>query len=116
MATSANTFGVLLLVLHALTDLFRTGWFVESVISASLIVLVIRSRGPFFKSMPGRYLLLATLVIVVVTLIFPFTPLAGIFGFRPLPILFLFVLGGIVVLYIFAAETVKRIFYKIARF
>jgi P-type Mg2+ transporter len=116
MATSANNFGMLLLVLHAPTDLFRTGWFVESVISASLIVLVIRSRGPFFKSMPGRYLLLATLVIVGVTLIFPFTPLAGIFGFRPLPMLFLFVLGGIVVLYIFSAETVKRVFYKNARF
>jgi Mg2+-importing ATPase len=110
------TFGVLLLILHAPTDLFRTGWFVESVISASLIVLVIRSRGPFFKSMPGRYLLLATLVIVGVTLIFPFTPLAGIFGFQPLPMLFLFVLGGIIVLYIFSAEMVKRVFYKNARF
>jgi Mg2+-importing ATPase len=110
------TFGVLLLILHAPTDLFRTGWFVESVISASLIVLVIRSRGPFFKSMPGRYLLLATLVIVGVTLIFPFTPLAGIFGFQPLPMLFLFVLGGIVVLYIFAAEMVKRIFYRKVKF
>jgi len=110
------TFGVLLLILHAPTDLFRTGWFVESVISASLIVLVIRSRGPFFKSMPGRYLLLATLVIVGVTLIFPFTPLAGIFGFQPLPMLFLFVLGGIVVFYIFSAEMVKRVFYKNARF
>ena len=110
------TFGVLLLILHAPTDLFRTGWFVESVISASLIVLVIRSRGPFFKSMPGRYLLLATLVIVGVTLIFPFTPLAGIFGFQPLPMLFLFVLGGIIVFYIFSAEMVKRVFYKNARF
>jgi Mg2+-importing ATPase len=110
------TFGVLLLILHATTDLFRTGWFVESVISASLIVLVIRSRKPFFKSVPGRYLWLATLLIVGVTLIFPFSPLAGIFGFRPLPILFLFVLGAIVVVYILAAEMVKKIFYKSVRF
>jgi Mg2+-importing ATPase len=110
------TFGVLLLILHATTDLFRTGWFVESVISASLIVLVIRSRKPFFKSVPGRYLWLATLLIVGVTLIFPFSPLAGIFGFRPLPILFLFVLGGIGVIYIFAAEMVKRLFYKRVKF
>jgi Mg2+-importing ATPase len=110
------TFGVLLLVLHATTDLFRTGWFVESVISASLIVLVIRSRRPFFKSMPGMYLLLATLAIVGVTLIFPFTPLAGIFGFRSLPILYLGVLGGIVVIYILAAEVVKKTFYERVRF
>ncbi len=58
------TFGVLLLVFQTTTGLFRTGWFVESVISASLIVLVIRSRRPFFKSFPGKYLLITTLVIV----------------------------------------------------
>jgi Mg2+-importing ATPase len=109
------TFGVLLLILDATTDLFRTGWFIESVISASLIVLVIRSRGPLFKSMPGKYLLIATLMIVGVTLVFPFTPLAGIFGFQPLPVLFLSVLGAIVVIYIFAAETVKRAFYEKAK-
>ena len=47
------TFGVLLLVLHATQAQFRTGWFVESVISASLIVLVIRTRRPFFRSRPA---------------------------------------------------------------
>jgi Mg2+-importing ATPase len=73
------TFGVLLLLLHATLDQFRTGWFLESVVSASLIVLVIRSRKPFFKSRPGKYLLMATLSIVVVTLVLPFTPAALIF-------------------------------------
>jgi P-type Mg2+ transporter len=48
------TFGVLLFLLHATPDQFRTGWFLESVASASLIVLVIRSRKPFFKSRPSR--------------------------------------------------------------
>jgi len=51
------TFAVLLFILHAPQDQFRTGWFIKSVISASLIVLVIRSRKPFFKSKPGKYLL-----------------------------------------------------------
>jgi len=46
-------FGVILLVLQSPTDLFRTGWFVESVISASLIVLVIRSQRSLFKSFRG---------------------------------------------------------------
>lgn len=110
------TFGVLLLVLHATTDLFRTGWFLESVISASLIVLVIRSRKPSFKSMPGKYLLMATLVIVGVTVAFPFTPLAILLGFQPFPILFLSVLGGIIAAYILAAEMVKRVFYKRVKF
>ena len=73
------TFGALLLILNATQIQFRTGWFLESVVSASLIVLVIRSRQPFFKSRPGKYLLMATLSIVVATLILPFTPLAVIF-------------------------------------
>ncbi|MEO0115275.1 MAG: magnesium-translocating P-type ATPase [candidate division WOR-3 bacterium] len=110
------TFGLLLLVLHATQIQFRTGWFLESVISASLIVLVIRSQKPFFSSQPGKYLLIATLSIVVITIIFPFTPLAGIFGFSPLPISFLLLVGLIVFLYIITAEKVKKIFYRKVKF
>jgi Mg2+-importing ATPase len=106
------TFGVLLLLLHSTTGQFRTGWFLESVISASVTVLVIRTRKPFFRSKPGKYLLIATLLIVVVTILFPFTPLAELLGFQPLPMTFLLVIGVIVVLYIIAAEIAKRSFYK----
>lgn len=106
------TFGALLIILHATQDQFRTGWFLESVISASLIVLVIRSRKPFFKSRPGKYLLMATLLIVVVTLIFPFIPIGGIFGFKQLPISYLLLIGIIIIAYIITAEMVKAVFYK----
>jgi Mg2+-importing ATPase len=110
------TFGVLLLILHAQPDSFRTGWFLESVISASVIVLVIRTRKPFFESRPEKYLLSATLLIVGVTIVSPFTPFGSLFGFRPLPIPFFIALGVIMGLYILAAEIAKRIFYKRARF
>jgi Mg2+-importing ATPase len=110
------TFGVLLMILHATTDQFRTGWFIESVISASVIVLVIRTRRSFFRSKPGKYLLMATLLIVAVTILFPFTPLAGLLGFQPLPMTILLVIGMIVVLYIIAAEIVKKSFYKRVNF
>jgi len=110
------TFGALLLILNATQVQFRTGWFLESVVSASLIVLVIRSRQPFFKSRPGKYLLIATLSIVVITLILPFTPLAGIFGFSPLPLSFLLLIGLIILFYIITAEIVKKIFYKKVKF
>lgn len=110
------TFGLLLLVLHTNEVQFRTGWFLESVISASIIVLVIRSRKPFFRSRPGKYLLIATLSIAVITLIFPFTPLGAVFGFSPLKLSTYFLLLMIVVLYIFAAEITKRIFYKKVKF
>jgi len=105
------TFGVLLFILHANVEQFRTGWFIESVVSASLIVLVIRSRRPFFKSRPAKQLLLATLSIVVLTVISPYTPLAGIFGFQPLNVFFLLMLAVIVILYVTLAEVVKRYFY-----
>jgi Mg2+-importing ATPase len=110
------TFGVLLLILRATQDQFRTGWFLESVISASVIVLVIRTRRSFFKSKPGRYLLMATLLIIIVTILFPTTPLGGLLGFQPLPITTLLVIGMIVVLYIFAAEMTKKFFYKKVNF
>ncbi len=110
------TFGLLLLVLHTAQVQFRTGWFLESVVSASLIVLVIRSRKPFFKSRPGNYLLVATLSIVVVTVIVPFTPFAEIFGFSPLRIVPLLLIGVIVLLYIIAAEITKTVFYKKVKF
>ncbi|RAM49996.1 MAG: magnesium-translocating P-type ATPase [Hapalosiphonaceae cyanobacterium JJU2] len=110
------TFGTLLFILRATPDEFRTGWFMESVISASLIVLVIRSRKPFFKSQPGKYLLIATLLVVGITLIFPFTPLAKPFGFQPLTLSFVFWLGAIVITYIATADKVKQIFYQRVKF
>ena len=68
------TFGVLLWILHATTEQFRTGWFQESVISAALIVLVIRTRRPFFKSRPGKYLFWTTILIVGRPWPFPIRP------------------------------------------
>jgi Mg2+-importing ATPase len=107
------TFGVLLFVLHANQNQFRTGWFLESVISAALIVLVIRTRKSFFQSKPSRYLLIATLLTVAATLLLPYTPLASILGFEPLPLVFLLLLVGIIALYILAAELTKKVFYRV---
>jgi len=106
------TFGALLLILNATQNQFRTGWFLESVISASLIVLVIRSRKPFFKSRPSKYLFMATLVVVTVTMILPFAPLGEVFGSSRLPILFLLLIAIIVMGYIVTAEIAKVIFYQ----
>jgi Mg2+-importing ATPase len=110
------TFGALLAIVHATRDQFRTGWFLESVISASLIVLVIRSRKPFFSSRPSKYLLIATLLVVIVSVLLPITPVRAIFGFTRLSISFYFLLAGIILLYIFAAEIAKRIFYQKVKF
>ncbi len=104
------TFGVLFWLLQAGPAEFRTGWFVESVVSATLIVLVLRTRNSFTRSRPGRVLLGATLAVVGATLAIPYTPLGAAFGFVPLPPLFLGLMGLIVLGYVVSAELVKRWF------
>jgi Mg2+-importing ATPase len=106
------TFGVLILILHAKEPQLRTGWFVESVISSALIVLVVRTRRPFYRSRPARPLLIATLVVVGLTLLLPYTPLARLLGFVPLPAVFLVAMVPIVLLYVVAAEAAKALFYR----
>jgi P-type Mg2+ transporter len=108
------TFGALLL-LHADPAQFRTGWFMESVISASMIVLSIRTHKSILHSKPSPYLLWTTIAIIIVTLFLPYTPLAGLIGFQALPMEFLLVLAAIVGLYILCAENVKRVFYQHVR-
>jgi Mg2+-importing ATPase len=110
------TFGVLLLLLHADTTLFRSGWFVESVISASLIVLVVRTSRPFFRSKPSSRLLMATLAVVVVTLVLPYSPLSSLIGFKPLPLMFMAWLFMIIIGYVITAEAAKKVFYRYMKF
>lgn len=106
------TFGLLLFVFHAKEILFQTGWFTESVISATLIVLVVRTRLPFFKSLPGKYLSVATVFILVLVLALPVTPFAVWFGFSRLSLAYYGWMLLLIVVYIIAAELTKRWFYK----
>ncbi|MGZ4980117.1 MAG: magnesium-translocating P-type ATPase [Methylobacter sp.] len=108
------TFGLLLL-LDVSVEQFRTAWFMESVVSAALIVFVVRSSKPFFSSRPGKYLVAATLTIVAVTVALPYTPIAHLIGFEPLPLHLLGLLGVIVMLYISTAEIAKHIFYRFVK-
>lgn len=106
------TFGVLIYFLQADEKLFQTGWFTESVLSASLIVLVVRTRLPFFKSLPGKYLGMATFATMVLALVIPYTEIGQIFGFVRLPMAFYGWMLLIVGLYILSAEWTKHWFYK----
>lgn len=106
------TLALLLLVLHAGQAEFRTGWFMESVASAALIVLVIRTRRVFFRSRPSRWLLLATALAIVAAVALPLTPLGPVLGFTPVPAVFFAALAGILMIYVLAAEIAKRRFYR----
>ena len=106
------TFGVLLLMFNANVQQFRTAWFIESVISASMAVLIIRTRRPFYKSKPSKSLFSMTMLIGLVVIVVPFTPLGAILGFVPLGVKFYAALAIIVILYIALLEVVKKIFYN----
>jgi Mg2+-importing ATPase len=106
------TFGVLLGVLHADQASFHTGWFIESVLSASVVVFSIRTRMPFHRSHPSRAMILVTLFVAVIALVLPYSPLANILGFKPLGVQALGLIGVIIILYFISAEIVKRWFYR----
>ncbi|VVB64941.1 Copper-exporting P-type ATPase B [uncultured archaeon] len=106
------TFVALLLILHVGPAEFRTGWFTESVISASMVVLIIRTRRPFFKSKPSSHLLGTTIAVAAITLLIPYSPLAGPFEFVKLPAALILMIVLISAVYVVTAEMVKKIFYK----
>jgi Mg2+-importing ATPase len=107
------TFAVMLFVFHAHAPLFRSGWFVESLATQSLVVFVIRTRRvPFFSSRPSRPLLATTLCVVLVGLAIPYSPLAHVLGFRTLPWLFLVILAAMAATYLTLAELGKAYFYR----
>jgi Mg2+-importing ATPase len=109
------TFAVMLFVFHAGPELFRSGWFVESLATQSLVIFVIRTRRvPFFRSRPSTALLVTTLVCVAIGAALPFTPLAGALGFTALPPAFFGILGAMVALYLVLVEAVKALFYRTA--
>jgi Mg2+-importing ATPase len=110
-----GTFAVLLWLLGAGTAEFRTGWLVESVVSAALIVLVIRTRRPLWRSPPGKKLALTTLGTVAAALLLPLLPVARALSLVPLPARFYVALLGVVALYVATAELAKRLFYRAAR-
>jgi Mg2+-importing ATPase len=92
---------------------FRTTWFVESILSATLIVLVVRSRRPFFRSRPSAVLAAATLATIGITLSIPYLPFAPVLGFAPMSQRDYALIGLIVLGYVTAAELVKPFFYRI---
>jgi Mg2+-importing ATPase len=82
------------------------------VLSASLVVFALRTRLSLTRSRPGRALLAVTGLMIVVTVLLPYTPLAGLLGFAALPLLYLLAIVAIVAAYVVSAELVKRWFYR----
>jgi P-type Mg2+ transporter len=107
------TFAVMLGVFHAGAAEFRSGWFVESLATQTLVIFAIRTRRvPFFRSHPSMPLTLAALSVVTVGALLPATPLAPTLGFSPLPGAFYAALIGMVIAYLVLIEFGKLLFYR----
>jgi Mg2+-importing ATPase len=106
------TFIALITILHGSVEQFRTAWFVESVVSASLAVLVIRTRRHVFASKPSKLLVVATIFVIILTCAMPFIAHVGVLGFAPLTWQYYAVIAALVLGYMVTAEIAKRSFYK----
>lgn len=104
-------FGVLLWIFQATPQEFRTGWFIESLLTELVIALVVRTRRRFWRSRPGRLLLASTVAMVALTLALPYLPAMALFGFIPLPAPFMLAMVGLTLAYVAAVEVAKGLFY-----
>jgi Mg2+-importing ATPase len=105
------TFGVLRWGFAADATAFRSGWFLESVATELAVLLVLRTRRPFFRSRPSRLLFLSSLAVAGLTLAIPYSPLAVPLGLDGPPLPVLAALAIITALYVAVTEGVKRRFY-----
>ncbi len=107
------TFAILLWMFHASTNaaLFHTSWFVESMATQTLVVIVIRTAGNPLKSLPSRALLISVLAIVTIAAGLPYTAVGRLLQFTPLPMALLGTIALLAVTYLLLVQVVKVWFY-----
>jgi len=91
---------------------FQTGWFIESTFTELLILFVVRTHKSLLKSMPGRFLIILSIVALLVTLFLPFSPFASELGFVVPPFQLLGIIAGILILYVITADIIKVLFFR----
>ena len=106
------TFAVLLFIFKADEGLFHTGWMLESIISAMVVMLIVRTARPVLVSKPSNRLLIAIMGVAVVLLAIIYSPINSYLGLIDLPIKALLALLGVSFLYALTAEILKKSFYK----
>ncbi|HVO93709.1 MAG TPA: cation transporting ATPase C-terminal domain-containing protein, partial [Terriglobales bacterium] len=106
------TFGILLFVFHTNEPVFRTFWFAVSLLTELAVVLVLRTRGPAFRSKPSALLLWTTIAVSILALAIPFLgPASSLFDFVPLSTPQMGAVVAIVIIYVAVTELAKYWFY-----
>lgn len=107
------TFAVLFIGFKAQQNVFQSAWFTLSILTELLILLVMRTHKPFYKSKPAPVLVYSAVVVGVIALVIPYLrPINEILSIEPIRPLMLIVLFGIIVMYIITTEIAKHFFYK----
>jgi Mg2+-importing ATPase len=106
------TFYAMLHLFHASETLFHTGWFVESLVTQTLVLFVIRTAGNPLRSRPSIPLTLSVVAVISVALALPFSPLASLLGFVPLPPAYFAFLAVVVCTYLLVVEVAKRPLFR----
>jgi len=107
------TFFVMLFIFHAGPELFRTGWFLESLCTQTLVIYVIRTKKiPFLESRPSKFVVLSSLLIVLSGFLLVYSPLAKYFHFVHLPAGYFGILFLMIVAYLLLTHFVKNWFLK----
>lgn len=108
-----TTFLMLLYVLKVKESTFQTGWFIESVLSELFILFIIRTHKNFFKSMPGKYLFILSIIGFIITITLPYIPFfATETGLIPLSLFQIGAMLLIVFFYIITADILKVWFFR----
>jgi Mg2+-importing ATPase len=106
------TFGFLWFAFNAQRELFRTGWFVESLATQVLVIYVIRTMRPPWRSRPSRGLVIGTVSALIVGIVLPMTSAKEYLGFATLPAVFYLYLIGATIAYLWIVENAKRWFFR----
>jgi P-type Mg2+ transporter len=106
------TFAVLLIGFHLQEEAFQSGWFVLSILTELMVLLVMRTQKPFFKSKPAPVLFYSSISVAVFTLLLPYLPVHDILNIAPIPPAILLSLLGIAALYIITTEIAKHYFFR----
>jgi Mg2+-importing ATPase len=109
------TYFVMLYGFNAWTNpaLFQTGWFVESLLTQTLIIHIIRTaKIPFLESRASTALITTTIVIAAIGIALPFSWLGRFLGFVPLPSAYWIPLSLILLSYVILTHFVKTWFIR----
>jgi Mg2+-importing ATPase len=106
------TISSLVFLLNASPELFRTGWFIESVMSEIIVTFSIRTKRRFYESKPSNMLIATSAIVASLALIFVYSPIGLYFEFIQPPLWFLGIIFGILACYFLLVEGLKHFFFN----